>query len=549
MSNSSDMAPLYEAHAILSNLIDETEKEFQFNSTLKSVLSLIEAFESSFSINSHNSLAPIGTNNRRKSVVAGMNPNFLNDMQNPVNLQNKIANLPYTSKIESQISNDNINPSLMRNMHITQTLSTTTSAVGTPTPAMAFKRNRSKSIIYQIPVNRLKYMNKIIPINKITYDGNNSKNQNNGKNDFITPLASIQYIKNQYYTDPISKEKLELFMKENPEINQINRIEFDIFSYCSTSNEYVLSSVIYKIFQKLNFFNTFNIPTDKFINYFHDLEYNYGNNHYHNRMHAADVTQVIYYFISNELPSIDSNESKSYVFSPIELMSLITAAAQHDFNHPGKTNAFMVATQSPLAILYNDRSVLEFHHAAESWNLYLSNEKYSWLENLSDTDFKKFRFLSTEAILSTDLKRHFEIIAQFSSKDVVDWNSEVDRMMISNMLIKMADISGPTKPLNTHTHWTNLICKEFYDQGDEEEKLGLSISTYMDKNNPQLALLQYNFINNLVLPLCHTLSTFGLLPGYSVNKNDETIIKVKVMDYLNDNMNFWKLKLESKKSK
>lgn len=31
-------------------------------------------------------------------------------------------------------------------------------------------------------------------------------------------------------------------------------------------------------------------------------------------------------------------------FAPLELMALYTAAAMHDYDHPGRTNAFLVAT-------------------------------------------------------------------------------------------------------------------------------------------------------------------------------------------------------------
>ena len=33
---------------------------------------------------------------------------------------------------------------------------------------------------------------------------------------------------------------------------------------------------------------------------------------------------------------------------PLELMALYTAAAMHDYDHPGRTNAFLVATNDPL---------------------------------------------------------------------------------------------------------------------------------------------------------------------------------------------------------
>ena len=68
------------------------------------------------------------------------------------------------------------------------------------------------------------------------------------------------------------------------------------------------------------------------------------------------------------------------------------------------------------AVLYNDRSVLESHHAASAWSLLLSDKRYNWLCHLDKAEFKRFRFLVIEAILATDLKRHFELLAEFNAK-------------------------------------------------------------------------------------------------------------------------------------
>lgn len=68
------------------------------------------------------------------------------------------------------------------------------------------------------------------------------------------------------------------------------------------------------------------------------------------------------------------------------------------------------------AVLYNDRSVLENHHAASAWNLFMSQAEYNFLANLDHVDFKRFRFLVIEAILATDLKKHFDFLAEFNAK-------------------------------------------------------------------------------------------------------------------------------------
>lgn len=208
-------------------------------------------------------------------------------------------------------------------------------------------------------------------------------------------------------------------------------------------------------------------------------------------------------------------------------MALYVAAAMHDYDHPGRTNAFLVATNAPQAVLYNDRSVLENHHAASAWSLYLSSPEYNFLLNLDHVEFKRFRFLVIEAILATDLKKHFDFLAEFNAKanDVnsngIEWSNENDRLLVCQVCIKLADINGPAKVRNLHLKWTEGIVNEFYEQGDEEANLGLPISPFMDRSSPQLAKLQESFITHIVGPLCNSYDAAGLLPGQWVEAEEE----------------------------
>ena len=67
---------------------------------------------------------------------------------------------------------------------------------------------------------------------------------------------------------------------------------------------------------------------------------------------------------------------------PCEVMSILLAAAIHDYDHPGYTNAFLIAKGDPLAILYNDKSVLENHHVAAAWKLMISDSRIYFLSAL-----------------------------------------------------------------------------------------------------------------------------------------------------------------------
>ena len=59
----------------------------------------------------------------------------------------------------------------------------------------------------------------------------------------------------------------------------------------------------------------------------------------------------------------------------------------------------------------------------------------------------------------------------------IDWNSEVDRMLVMKMIIKMADINTPTKSYDLHRQWTERITEEFYQQVRRDNDVALDLCT------------------------------------------------------------------------
>ncbi|XP_004472577.2 cGMP-inhibited 3',5'-cyclic phosphodiesterase 3B [Dasypus novemcinctus] len=367
------------------------------------------------------------------------------------------------------------------------------------------------------------------------------------------------------------ESSLDLILVEDHDslIEKMSNWNFQIFELVEKMGEKsgrILSQVVYTLFKDTGLLEIFKIPTQQFMNYFCALENGYRDIPYHNRIHATDVLHAVWYLTTRPIPGFQQIHSEhrtgnqtdsdgrinpgriAYISSKscsvpdesygclssnipaLELMALYVAAAMHDYDHPGRTNAFLVATNAPQAVLYNDRSVLENHHAASAWNLYLSCPEYNFLLNLDHVEFKRFRFLVIETILATDLKKHFDFLAEFNAKanDVnsngIEWNNENDRLLVCQVCIKLADINGPAKVRDLHLKWTEGIVNEFYEQGDEEANLGLPISPFMDRSYPQLAKLQESFITHIVGPLCNSYDAAGLLPGQWIEaeENDDT---------------------------
>ncbi|KAK7913309.1 hypothetical protein WMY93_013520 [Mugilogobius chulae] len=287
------------------------------------------------------------------------------------------------------------------------------------------------------------------------------------------------------------------------------------------------TEVTYTLFQDTCLFEIFKIPVKEFMAFFCALESGYRDIPCkYDSDSGISPGRVSYASSKSSSISDDNYGCLTWNIPALELMALYVAAAMHDYDHPGRTNAFLVATNAPQAVLYNDRSVLENHHAAAAWSLYLSRPEFNFLVNLDHVEFKRFRFLVIEAILATDLKKHFDFLAEFNSKvnDVnspgIDWTNENDRLLVCQVCIKLADINGPAKVRDLHLKWTEGIVNEFYEQGDEEAQLGLPISPFMDRSSPQLAKLQESFITHIVGPLCNSYDAAGLLPGQWINENE-----------------------------
>lgn len=82
----------------------------------------------------------------------------------------------------------------------------------------------------------------------------------------------------------------------------------------------------------------------------------------------------------------------------------------------------------------------------------------------------------------------------------------------------------------------------WYFKGDEEKRLGLAVSPYMDRNEPAVAKLQDSFISHMVAPLAHALNEAGLLPSCP------GLPKAEVMVNLEYNHTKWLNELEKERS-
>ncbi|XP_016886438.1 cAMP-specific 3',5'-cyclic phosphodiesterase 4D-like isoform X2 [Cynoglossus semilaevis] len=289
------------------------------------------------------------------------------------------------------------------------------------------------------------------------------------------------------------------------ELEDINRWGLDIFKVSEYSGNRPLTVTMYTIFQERDLLKSFKIPADTFITFMMTLEDHYhADVAYHNNIHAADVAQSTHVLLST--PALEA------VFTDLEILAALFASAIHDVDHPGVSNQFLINTNSELALMYNDSSVLENHHLAVGFKL-LQEENCDIFQNLSKKQSQSLRKMVIDMVLATDMSKHMNLLADLktmvetkkvTSLGVLLLDNYSDRIQVLQNMVHCADLSNPTKPLELYRQWTDRIMVEFFTQGDRERDKGMEISPMCDKHNASIEKNQVGFIDYIVHPLWET---------------------------------------------
>ncbi|KAI9014000.1 hypothetical protein CLU79DRAFT_871073 [Phycomyces nitens] len=277
------------------------------------------------------------------------------------------------------------------------------------------------------------------------------------------------------------------------------------------------------------------IDSEPLYNFLFDVCNSYHReNNYHNFRHAVDVLQATYYFLckigsihppipveTHKRPKI--SKTAKDLLRPIDIFALLMAAVGHDIGHPG------INSSTPLAILYNDRSVLESFHSMAFCHLLLRHgfRKLIDIKHYPETA-GPFRKVVVSSILATDMGRHDEYVKKVEEQSIrlksnginfQDENQcEQERLIICGALIKCADISNCARPFSSAEKWAKLLVEEFCKQGDLESELGMTVLPMNQRGKLPLADFQLSFKRNIAYKLFTAIR--DVLPG------KETISKI-----------------------
>ena len=380
--------------------------------------------------------------------------------------------------------------------------------------------NSEKNIINKNKINKKEETNRNI-------EENNNKNNENNINDknIKKPNSSQISIRN-------------LVDKYFEEAKMITDKDFHIFDFKDkVGHKNVLPIMGYVILKTLGLIDSKIISTKKIDKFLTTVSDNYKmTTLYHNSLHGADVTQSLCVYF------INSNAEEICETTVLDLLGIIVSAMGHDLGHPGLNNNFLINASSDLAITYNDASCLENFHTSYLFKI-IRKEENNILEKFSVQNYKSIRKRMISQILATDMANHGETISLIRSK-IKSWQEEEgssrfnllsgnektkfdEQQLLLNYMIHMADLGHNCKKFEISLVWVQLLCEEFWQQGDKEKAKGLPISFMCDRNKIDVPASQVGFLRGFILSSFDCLVAMFPNLKYTVENAENNIQKWK----------------------
>ena len=259
----------------------------------------------------------------------------------------------------------------------------------------------------------------------------------------------------------------------------------------SVSEDQVTDNIL-AMFDSVGVLDALDIPADVIHAIVLDVKSQYTDVPFHNFNHVYTVLQMCYLILKG------STLVQKIVSTPVARFALLMSALCHDMNHPGNNNDFEIKSESELAILYNDISVLENLHCSSMFETLRRHNLHKFMDS-NRGEWRDFRDIATTAILSTDMSQHKVLLQKVlgavkdpGTLEVKDWVAYI---------VHTADLGNLTLEWDLALMWEDRIFKEFENQAEKEQKQGLEVATYMlNLDEVSRAKIQMGFIDYVLLP-------------------------------------------------
>mmetsp|Transcript_25460 Transcript_25460/g.55342 ORF Transcript_25460/g.55342 Transcript_25460/m.55342 type:complete len:787 (-) Transcript_25460:1267-3627(-) len=337
----------------------------------------------------------------------------------------------------------------------------------------------------------------------------------------------LPHIKPQSQVTPESVRDLIALSKNLPDqvldvLAKVDDWQFDAFKLSEVSNGRPLSMLSFALLKRCELIEKWQLHEHKLVKFLMKIEDGYPNNPYHNRIHAADVLQSLHVLV------IRGGLIDHSYCDEIALTSCYLSAVIHDYEHKGVNNDYLIRVSDGLAVLYNDRSPMENHHLAATFQL-MNSDEYNFWSKVPHKVKETMRKQMIEMVLATDMKQHFAITSMFQAKMQLNGSrpsggnsggksmrgsphntsqEPVHRPMdddlkslVLQVALKCADLGHLASPRTVHKKWVQYLEEEFFRQGDREKQNTLVVSPLMDRDKNGISKSQVGFFDIVALPL------------------------------------------------
>jgi cAMP-specific phosphodiesterase 4/high affinity cAMP-specific and IBMX-insensitive 3',5'-cyclic phosphodiesterase 8 len=193
--------------------------------------------------------------------------------------------------------------------------------------------------------------------------------------------------------------------------NAMRSWEFDAWELDRVTGGRVLSALAFHLINdETNLIARCRVDSGKMLRFMRAVEDGYiGTNPYHNRRHAADVVQTAHMLLTRGYMAVHEIDA-------LTQLAFYLAAAVHDFQHPGRTNDFLVRTSSDLALRYNDSAPLENHHLSSIFTMLKARPDIDFLADMGRQDVVTLRRTIIDLVLATEstCRAHAMVYAQIA---------------------------------------------------------------------------------------------------------------------------------------
>ncbi|KEP61447.1 UNVERIFIED_CONTAM: 3'5'-cyclic nucleotide phosphodiesterase domain-containing protein [Hammondia hammondi] len=338
--------------------------------------------------------------------------------------------------------------------------------------------------------------------------------------------------------------------------------DLDMFQLCKQTNRMTLMATGFRLQHRFlaEHEPAFHLRTSTWRNFLREVSQRYRHNPYHNEQHGAAVAHMMVFLLRAC--------QAWHMFKPLHQTAIIVAALVHDVGHFAMNNQYVVNSGHPLAITYNDRSVLENFHSALAFRIMGThgNEKFNITETFSSEDKRDFRKFTIELVLETDILFHFDFIGRFrlrrpmspffkllgergahpsfgqnavsllssptkTATDLEATSKEEaqDLTLLAKACIRSADVGHAAVEWRQHYFYSKAVQTEFFNQGKAEKRLRLRISPCCDPVSTDVPKCQDGFISYISRPLFEELALI----------NTNGAIMQKCVPLLNANQATW----------